>query len=234
MPQQGLDAPALGPRFQEALQYASTLHGRQVRKGTQIPYVSHLLAVASLVLEDGGSEDEAIAALLHDAVEDQGGRKTLEEIRGRFGEKVAEIVQGCTDADSLPKPPWRARKERYIAHVRTASREVLRVSAADKLHNARAVLADYRTLGKALWKRFNGGPEGTLWYYRELTSVYKARGIGFFADELDRVVSELERLAKLGQGSPRRILRAKRRMGAVANSLSKGSRMSQRSRGGRS
>jgi (p)ppGpp synthase/HD superfamily hydrolase len=197
MSEPALDRPAMGPRFQEALQYASNLHRRQVRKGTRIPYVSHLLAVASLVMEDGGGEDEAIAGLLHDAVEDQGGRKTLEEIRRRFGEQVAQIVEGCTDADTIPKPPWRERKEKYIAHVRTASREVLRVSAADKLHNARAVLADYRTLGEALWDRFNGGRKGTLWYYRELTSVYKEAGVGLLAEELDRVVSELERLASI-------------------------------------
>jgi (p)ppGpp synthase/HD superfamily hydrolase len=212
MPEHTVDPPPLGPRFQEALQYAFALHTRQVRKATQIPYVSHLLAVCSLVLEDGGTEDEAIAALLHDAVEDQGGRKTLEEIRRRLGSTVAQIVEGCSDSESIPKRPWRERKERYIAHVRNAPRDVLRVSAADKLHNARAVLADYRALGDALWDRFNGGRKGTLWYYRELTSVYKERSTGFLAEELDRVVSELERLAKLGQGSPRQTRRAKRRL----------------------
>jgi GTP pyrophosphokinase len=148
-----------------------------------------------LVLEDGGGEDEAIAALLYDAVEDRGGRDTLEEIRRRFGDHVAHIVEGCTDTDTIPKPPWRERKERYIAHLRSAPPEVLRVSAADKVHNARAILADYRALGEPLWARFNGGRDGTLWYYRTLASVLGQARAGFLAEELDRVVSELERLA---------------------------------------
>jgi len=186
--------PRLGSRFQEALHYASSIHAQQVRKGSQVPYVAHLLAAASLVLEDGGTEDEAIAALLHDAVEDQGGQPRLKDIRNRFGDKVAEIVEGCTDTDAIPKPPWRERKERYVEHVRSAPPDVLRVSCADKLHNARALLADFRALGGALWKRFNGGRDGTLWYYRTLASVYKERRIGFLAEELHRVVSELEHL----------------------------------------
>src|SRR6185503_9823772 len=129
----------LSQRFESALVFAARLHGRQLRKGTCVPYVSHLLAVASLVLEDGGDEDEAIAALLHDAVEDQGGLPTLDRIRAEFGARVADIVLGCTDADSLPKPPWRERKERHLSHLRTAPDGVRRVSAADTLHNARAI-----------------------------------------------------------------------------------------------
>ena len=185
----------LGPRFQEALQFATTLHANQLRKGRQVPYVAHLLSVAALVLEDGGDEDQAIAGLLHDAVEDQGGQPTLSEIRRRFGDKVAFIVEGCTDADTIPKPPWRERKERYIAHVRSAPPEVLRVSAADKLHNARAVLADFRDSGPSVWGRFNGARDGTLWYYRSLTDLFREAGVGPLAEELHRVVSELERLA---------------------------------------
>src|SRR5918911_197645 len=155
----------LSERFNEAFLYASQLHAEQTRKGTTIPYIAHLMAVTAIVLENGGNEDEAIAALLHDSIEDQGGEATRQEIRRRFGETVVEIVNGCTDAEVIPKPPWRARKEAYIAHLIHASPSVRLVSAADKLHNARAILADYRVLGESLWKRFNGGKEGTLWYY---------------------------------------------------------------------
>ncbi len=189
----------LTTRFDEALTFASRLHAPQVRKGTTIPYISHLLAVAGLALENGASEDESIAALLHDAAEDQGRASTREEIRRRFGDAVVKIVEGCTDADVIPKPPWRERKEKYIAHIRQASPSVRLVSAADKLHNARAILADYRELGEALWDRFNGGEEGTLWYYRSLVEVFhQAGGPMPLVEELDRVVSELERLAVVG------------------------------------
>jgi (p)ppGpp synthase/HD superfamily hydrolase len=185
----------LGARFEEALQYATRLHASQKRKGTEVPYVSHLLSVAALVLEEGGGEDDAIAALLHDAVEDQGGRPTLEEIRRRFGERVAHIVEGCTDAETVPKPPWRERKERYVAHLRHAAPDVLRVSMADKLHNARAILADLRRHGDVLWGRFTADRAGVLWYYRSLVTAYQQAGGGFLAEELDRVVTEIERLA---------------------------------------
>jgi (p)ppGpp synthase/HD superfamily hydrolase len=154
-----------------------------------------LLAVAALVLEDGGSEDEAIAALLHDAIEDAGGERTRQEIRRRFGEKVVAIVEGCTDTDQLPKPPWLERKKQYLAHLHDASPEILRVSAADKLHNARSVLADFRRHGNTVWERFNGGREGTLWYYRRLVQIFHEAGPSFLVEELDRVVTELERLA---------------------------------------
>ena len=143
-------------RFDEALVYATHLHEGTFRKETSIPYVSHLLAVCARVLEDGGSEDEAIAALLHDAVEDAGGRERLGAIRARFGERVAAIVAGCSDTDQSPKPPWRERKERYIGHLKTeADASTLRVSLADKLHNARAILRDHRAMGEAIWGRFN-------------------------------------------------------------------------------
>jgi GTP pyrophosphokinase len=182
-------------RFTDALAWAVTLHARQRRKGTDIPYASHLLAVCALVLEDGGDEDQAIAALLHDAVEDQGGRPMLDEIRGRFGPQVADIVLACTDAETVPKPPWRERKERYLVHLGTASPAARRVSCADKLHNARCVLADYRVHGERLWGRFNGGRDGTLWYYRSLVEAFRRAGTAPMVDELDRVVTELERLA---------------------------------------
>ena len=194
----------LTTRFDEALVLASRLHAPQARKGTTIPYVSHLLAVAGLVLENGASEDEAIAALLHDAVEDQGGAATREEIRRRFGDSVAQIVDGCTDADVIPKPPWRERKEKYIAHIRVASPSVWLVSAADKLHNARAILADYRVMSEAVWDRFNGGKEGTLWYYRSLVDMFReVPGSTPLVKELGRVVSELERLAAVGPDASR-------------------------------
>ena len=192
---------SLSTRFEEALIYAVRLHAHQTRKGTGTPYVAHLLAVASIVLEHGASEDEAIAALLHDAAEDQGGRATLDEIRDRFGERVAEIVAGCTDSWTTPRPAWRRRKEATIAHLRTASASVRLVSAADKLHNARTILADYRMLGEAVWGRFNGGREGTLWYYRSLVEVMQDTGPAPIIEELARVVAELERLASAGVGA---------------------------------
>jgi GTP pyrophosphokinase len=144
----------LGPRFSGALVFAAELHQDRVRKGTDVPYVAHLLSVAALVIEDGGDEDEAIAALLHDAVEDRGGRPTLEAIRSGFGERVATIVEACSDAEVTPKPPWRERKERYVQHLECAGASVLRVSVADKVHNARAILQDYRAVGEELWSRF--------------------------------------------------------------------------------
>ena len=190
------------PKFEEALSFVCRLHAQQVRKGADIPYISHLIGVAGLVLEHGGGQDEAIAALLHDAIEDQGpdypgGPDALrEETRRRFGEEVLEIVEGCTDAEINPKPPWRERKENYIAHVANASPSIHLVSCADKLHNARAILTDLRIMGDALWPRFNGGKEGTLWYYRALASAFGEAGDTPLVDELDRVVSEIEALAK--------------------------------------
>jgi len=186
----------LTTRFEEALAYAVRLHSGQYRKGTKIPYAAHLLSVASIALQNGASEDEAVAALLHDAIEDQGGAETREEIRRRFGAKVVAIVEGCTDTDVTPKPPWKARKENYIAHLRSASPSVRLVSASDKLDNARAILADYRVLGESLWKRFTGGKEGTLWYYRELVKAFRGAGSNPLVEELDRVVTEISSLAQ--------------------------------------
>ena len=189
----------LSQRFEDALVYAARLHAKQIRKGTTIPYVSHLLSVASIVLEHGGNEVEAIAALLHDAIEDQGGTETREEIRRRFGDAVVSIVDGCTDAEVIPKPPWKERKEQYIARLSHASPSILLVSAADKLHNARAILGDYRALGENLWDRFNGGKEGTLWYYKSLVDAFKQAAAGTalapLIEELERVVGEIEKLS---------------------------------------
>jgi len=186
----------LSERFADALVYATGLHAGQVRKGSGVPYIAHLLAVTALVLEYGGDEDTAIAALLHDAVEDQGGAATRGAIAARFGEPVAAIVDGCSDTDVVPKPPWQARKEAYIAHVAGAPPAVLLVSASDKLHNARSILADYRQVGEALWDRFTGSRAGTLWYYRALVAAYRQTAAPpALVDELDRTVSELERLS---------------------------------------
>lgn len=160
-------------RFDEALVFASRLHRDQHRKGTDIPYVSHLLSVAALVLEHGGNEDQAIAALLHDAVEDQGGEPVLQEIRRRFGDAVAQIVADCTDAWTEEKSDWRPRKEAYLAALPSKDPNSLLVSLADKTHNARAILNDYRQVGDDLWTRFRGGKDGTLWYYRTLAAVYR-------------------------------------------------------------
>ncbi|MBD2446056.1 bifunctional (p)ppGpp synthetase/guanosine-3',5'-bis(diphosphate) 3'-pyrophosphohydrolase [Nostoc sp. FACHB-152] len=185
----------LSDRFTQALTYATELHANQVRKGSGVPYIAHLLGVASIALEYGANEDEAIASLLHDAIEDQGGASTREEIRCRFGDNVTAIVDGCTDADTTPKPPWKQRKKAYIAHIPQASPSVLLVSAADKLYNARSILKDYRLLGDSLWQRFQGGKDGTLWYYRSLVDAFKQTGnLEIFA-ELERVVTEIEILA---------------------------------------
>lgn len=184
----------LSERFTDALTFATQLHATQTRKASGVPYIAHLLAVASIALEHGANEDEAIAALLHDAIEDQGGAATREEIRRRFGDTVTEIVDGCTDADTTPKPPWRPRKEAYIAHIPTASASVRLVSAADKLHNARSILNDYRIIGDSVWNRFQGGKTGTLWYYRSMLDAFRKAGSTPLIDELDRVVSELEEL----------------------------------------
>lgn len=189
------EAALLSPRFERALVLANRLHARQKRKGTDVPYVAHLMTVSGMVLEAGGDEDMAIAALLHDAVEDQGGKPTLRMIRKKFGKRVADIVAGCTDSDTVPKPPWRLRKETYIKHLRHASPEIRLVSASDKLHNARAVLGDYRQVGEALWPRFTGQREGTLWYYRSLVDTLRAAGSNPVVDELGRVVAELEHWA---------------------------------------
>jgi (p)ppGpp synthase/HD superfamily hydrolase len=186
----------LGVRFEDALVYATHVHAGQFRKGSAtIPYVSHVLGVASLVLEDGGTEDEAIAALLHDAVEEGDGQRELARIRSRFGEAVADIVWACSDTDQKPKPPWQERKTRYLERLRGADAQARRVSCADKVHNARAILLDYRTFGERLWERFSASGDQTLWYYEELVQVYRNGGGGRLAEELARVVSEIGRLS---------------------------------------
>lgn len=182
----------LTERFEQALIYASQVHDGHRRKSGDIPYLAHLLGVAALVLEDGGGEDEAIAALLHDAIEDRPDRASLDEIGRRFGEDVEEIVRHCTETEERPKPPWQTRKETYIERMRTAPEPVLRVAAADKLHNARATLRDLRAGGDVVWARFGSGRDGQLWYYRSLADIFLDRLPGPLADELDRVVRDLE------------------------------------------
>jgi (p)ppGpp synthase/HD superfamily hydrolase len=189
----------LSERFVRALVYAARLHAAQFRKGTSRPYIGHLLGVASIVLTHGGDEDEAIAALLHDAVEDQGGKRQLQNIRRRFGPRVARIVAGCTDADTFPKPPWLERKKKYLRHLRRADSSVRLVSAADKLNNAREILLDCRSAGEKVWKRFHAGKKQTLWYYREVERILRRKGPRALVGELHRVVKELGRISRSGR-----------------------------------
>ena len=181
----------LTSRFDQALLYATAIHGGQRRKGTSIPYVAHLLGAASVALELGADEDQAIAALLHDAVEDQGGKPRLNDIRARFGDRVAEIVAHCTDADIHPKPPWRERKERYLGGLPAKPSDALLVSLADKIHNAEAILNDLRFHGAAVWDRFTGGRDGSLWYYRVLSQTFEQLVPGSGAGRLSRAVDAL-------------------------------------------
>jgi (p)ppGpp synthase/HD superfamily hydrolase len=185
----------LGPRFLRAFQFAAEKHAGQTRKASTIPYIAHLMGVASLVLEAGGDEDLAIAALLHDVVEDCGGAPMLKEVRRRFGSRVAKVVDACTDADTDPKPPWRERKEKYIEHLKTADADTRLVSAADKLNNVRSILSDYRAIGESVWSRFTGGREGTLWYYRTLVDAFLQQPRNRITRELELAVNELDSLA---------------------------------------
>ena len=195
-------SPPLGERFDRALAWASGLHRDQRRKGSDVPYVAHLLAVAAIAIEHGATEDEAIAALLHDAIEDQaaafgGAEKLREGIRTRFGQAVLAIVEGCTDADAVPKPPWKQRKQAFLGKLAGAPRSVLLVACADKLHNARSTVADLAAAPdrEAYWKRFSGGREGTLWYYRSLAKILLERFPGRLSEELARAVLELTSVA---------------------------------------
>ena len=187
--------PFLTWRFNLAFQLASGLHHQQRRKGTPVPYIAHLMGVCALVLGAGGDEDQAIAALLHDAVEDQGGLATLETIRHLFGQRVAAAVESCSDStvsDPTKKLPWRERKEKYLAHLRSANKDSLIVGAADKLHNARAVLTDYRQIGEELWSRFSVPKAEQIWYYGSLVETFKqTTAPKVLVSELERVVKEL-------------------------------------------
>ncbi len=183
----------LTSRFDEAFSFAHEIHGAQTRKGNSSPYIGHLMGVASIVLDDGGGEDEAIAALLHDAAEDQGGRTRLEEIRTRFGDGVARIVEDCTDSWETPKRPWADRKREYIEHARSLPPASLRVAAADKVHNAYAILRDLRNVGDEVWARFNAPADDVIAYYEGLVRAMRESGGGKLVDELDRIVKGIQR-----------------------------------------
>lgn len=185
----------LTQRFEQALIYATRLHSQQTRKVTGVPYISHLLSVTALVLEAGGNEEEAIAALLHDAVEDQGGATTRAEIYDQFGEQIVAIVDDCTEFKSEIKPPWRERKLHYIEQLRVASPSARRVALADKLHNMRALLFDYRQQGEAIWSIFSTGKDGMLWFYHSFLTMYREVAPSPMVEELARVVAELEQLS---------------------------------------
>ena len=192
----GKRAPKLGSRFLRAFQFASQQHSRQTRKASTIPYIAHLMGVASIVLEAGGDEDLAIAALLHDVVEDCGGALMLQQVRRRFGKRVADIVDGCTDAYEIPKPPWRERKQSYLRRLKKENSDTRLVSAADKLNNVRSILSDYRTIGESIWSRFNGGRDGTLWYYRTLREEFLRDAPNRITRDFDLAVQELESLTE--------------------------------------
>lgn len=186
----------LTSRFERAVQEALRLHGGQLRKGTKIPYMSHLLAVVSLVLENGGTEEEVIGALFHDAAEDQGGEEVLSFIRDEFGDGIAKIVEECSDSLVDPKPPYKERKKAYLEKIPTRSSSARLVSLADKVHNARSILFDYRKHGEVLWERFSGKKEGTLMYYAKLVEAFrKGQDHVELVDELERTVQEIHRLA---------------------------------------
>jgi (p)ppGpp synthase/HD superfamily hydrolase len=188
--------PPLGKRFERALVYATRAHATQFRKGTTRPYVAHLLGVAAIVLTHGGDEDEAIASLLHDAVEDQGGVRRLRAIRRKFGSRVAQLVQDCSDTDVVPKPPWLERKKAYLRHLRRANSSVRLISAADKLYNVQETLADFRLHKSAIWKRFHVGRDLSLWYYREVVKILRRDGPRQLVNDLDRAVKELARISR--------------------------------------
>ena len=185
----------LSAKFEEALIYATRAHGNQTRKKTGIPFIAHILGVTAIALEYGANETEAIAALLHDTVEDCGGAERLRDIREKFGNGVAGIVDGCTDTYETPKPPWLERKRTYIDHLNDSDKSTRLVSASDKLHNTRAILAELRRHGVEVFERFGGKKNGTIWYYRRLVTAFRQHGDhADLVDELDRVVSEIERL----------------------------------------
>lgn len=199
MPRKPNNQPRLSSRFRRALLYASRIHGSKLRKKTKIPDIGHVLGVTATALEYGANETEAIAALLHDAVEDAGGEKRLRDIRKRFGKGVAMIVEGCTDSLEERKPPWLERKKRYVVHVRRASQPTKLVSAADKLQNVRSLARCYRTEGERIWERYDSGKPGALWYYRALIKAFTGKRIAPLVRDLNLALTELERLTNHGR-----------------------------------
>jgi (p)ppGpp synthase/HD superfamily hydrolase len=180
-------------KLDRAFGYAHEVHDGQFKKGTSVPYLGHLMGVSSIVLGDGGSEDEAVAALLHDAAEDHGGRARLDDIRSRFGDNVARIVEDCTDSWDTPKPSWLARKQAYIQRARTLPSPSLRVSIADKVHNTYGLLRDLRNIGEKVWERYDVSADDVLAYYESLVRAYREAGGGRLVDELERIVRGIQR-----------------------------------------
>lgn len=206
--------PSLPPRgaFERALDFAARLHRGQTRKGSRIPYVTHLLSVAALVGEHGGDEEQMIAALLHDGPEDQGGAAVLAEIRRRFGDRVARIVEACTDTLESPKPPWKERKAAYLARLARIPPEARLVSAADKVHNLRTLVSDLRREGERVWRRFHAPRADQLWYYRSLTREFRRGGPAALAEEMERLLAEIGGIPRRSMARPPG---ARRRPGAA-------------------
>lgn len=199
-------------RFAKAVELATRLHDGQVRKGTSIPYIAHPIAVASLVIEYGGTEDESIAALLHDTVEDCGGTSVLNEIIAQFGDNVATIVDGCTETLVTPKPPWIERKNKYISHMKTASPSVRLVACADKIHNIRSLNIDYRKEGESVWERFRGNKQETLWFYQKVLQALKDAGEDRpIIIDLEKEVMELSLAIGMTSGDGDKKKRSKRK-----------------------
>jgi (p)ppGpp synthase/HD superfamily hydrolase len=189
-------------RFESAMAYAHQVHRNQRRKGTGIPYIAHVLGVTAIAIEYGANEDEAIGALLHDAAEDGGGEQTLAYIRAQFGDAVADIVLGCSDSlveDPEDKLPWLERKENYLAHLENASPSVCLVSAADKLHNVRSIIRDYREHGEEIWNRFQGRRDGTLWYYETVAHTLLRRYRSQLTRDLQEAVDDLLDITRSGE-----------------------------------
>ena len=182
-------------RFERALVFANRMHSGQVRKYSGAPYIAHILGVTAFVLEDGGSEDEAIAAALHDTAEDNGGQATLDAIRAEFGDRIAQIVRECSDTLESPKPPWEERKRNHLKVLQTAMPETIRVMLADKVYNALSLLHALQTDGDEVWTAFKGGKSGTLWYFHEMLNVFRQRHRGYLVNELERLISAIEEIA---------------------------------------
>jgi len=191
-------------KFTQALSFAAILHNGQLRKGTQIPYISHLLSVSVIVMRNGGDEEQAIAALLHDSVEDQGGINLLSDIESKFGARVAKIVRQCSDSFEKQKPPWDQRKKAYVASIAHKSDDAILISKADKVDNARTILNNYRKIGEKLWERFRRGREGNLWYYRACVDAFGNRSNSDLYQELADLVSQIEDIAAGGQINQRK------------------------------
>jgi len=181
----------LSRKFESALAFANQVHAHQKRKDSGAPYFAHVIGVAALVLEDGGSEEEAIAALLHDTAEDQGGQAMLDEIAERFGKTIAQIVAECSDTLISPKPPWQARKENHINGLRTARPETIRIMLADKVYNSRNLLRSLQERGEIVWENFKGGRDGTIWYFQQMYAVFAETKSGYMLDEFARNIKRI-------------------------------------------